>query len=97
MVYAMKAPVPQSPADLHKPQSWKPPSPSPFVIDVGANIGWFTLNAAAAGGTVAAFEGAGLRLRAFLGGSVFGGHSWGNRSYELASTRGGFQHGLSMH
>lgn len=29
----------------------------PLVVDVGANVGWFTLNAAAAGAMVAAFEG----------------------------------------
>lgn len=29
----------------------------PLTVDVGANLGWFTLNAAAAGARVAAFEG----------------------------------------
>jgi hypothetical protein len=29
----------------------------PLAVDVGANLGWFTLNAAAAGARVAAFEG----------------------------------------
>ncbi|KAI8477232.1 MAG: S-adenosyl-L-methionine-dependent methyltransferase [Monoraphidium minutum] len=55
MFYAMRAPVPTSPEDAKDPSKWRPSSP-PFVLDIGANIGWFTLNAAAAGGRVAAFE-----------------------------------------
>ncbi len=58
MLYAMRAPVPLREADLPSPKLWRP-SPAPFVIDIGANVGWFTLNAAAAGGRVAAFEGEG--------------------------------------
>jgi len=61
MLYAMRAPVPATAADLKAPSKWRQ-QPAPFVIDVGANVGWFTLNAAAAGGTVAAFEG-GLVVR----------------------------------
>ena len=57
MLYAMKARVPQSPGDFGNLKAWRA-LPSPFVIDIGANVGWFTLNAALAGGTVAAFEGA---------------------------------------
>lgn len=53
----MRAPVPGSAADLAEPAAWRR-AKSPFVIDIGANIGWFAINAAAAGGTVAAFEGA---------------------------------------
>lgn len=55
MVYAMKAPVPASPRDVRRPDAWRAPA-SPFVVDIGANIGWFTFNAAVSGGTVAAFE-----------------------------------------
>lgn len=51
----MRAPVPASAADLSTPATWR--RVKPFVVDIGANIGWFTINAAAAGGTVAAFEG----------------------------------------
>ncbi|GBG00519.1 hypothetical protein Rsub_13269, partial [Raphidocelis subcapitata] len=63
MLWAMRAPVPP-PDDGGPPAGggplagragWRAPA-SAFVVDVGANIGWFTLNAAAAGGTVAAFE-----------------------------------------
>lgn len=56
MVYAMRARVPPTPADLANLKAWRAPA-SPFVLDIGANVGWFTLNAAIAGGTVAAFEG----------------------------------------
>ena len=52
----MRSPVPARADDLADPSKWRRP-PAPFVIDVGSNVGWFTLNAAAAGGTVAAFEG----------------------------------------
>jgi hypothetical protein len=55
MVYAMGAPVPQSPGDLAHPDRWKPPA-APFVADVGGNVGTFLLNAAARGAVVAAFE-----------------------------------------
>jgi hypothetical protein len=55
MFYAMRAPVPASDAELATPAKWRAP-PRPFVIDAGANVGWFTINAAAAGGAVAAFE-----------------------------------------
>jgi hypothetical protein len=48
--------VPQRKADLGDRSKWRR-TVSPLVVDVGANIGWFTLNAAAAGGRVAAFEG----------------------------------------
>lgn len=34
----------------------------PLFVDVGANVGWFALNAAAAGARVAAFEGEGALL-----------------------------------
>lgn len=60
---AMRTRVPASAADLPYPARWQRQA-SPFVIDVGANVGWFALNAAAAGGTVAAFEGASTRARA---------------------------------
>lgn len=33
------------------------PSDGPLVVDIGANVGWFAANAAAAGARVAAFEG----------------------------------------
>jgi purine-cytosine permease-like protein len=56
MLSAMRTPVPETPADMSRPTSWRAPT-APFVIDVGANVGWFTINAAAAGGRVAAFEG----------------------------------------
>jgi hypothetical protein len=42
----------------------------PLMIDIGSNVGWFALNAAAAGARVAAFEGAcwrGLLFSAALG------------------------------
>jgi hypothetical protein len=52
----MRAPVPALPDDAGEPSAWRAPA-RPFVLDVGANVGWFTLNAAAAGGQVAAFEG----------------------------------------
>jgi hypothetical protein len=68
MLYAMRAPVPQSPSDANTPKRWRRSRP-PFVVDIGANVGWFTLNAAAAGATVAAFEGA---QEAGLG----GGQGW---------------------
>lgn len=55
-LYALRAPVPSSPAELSRPAAWRARR-SPFVVDIGANIGWFMLNGAAAGGTVAAFEG----------------------------------------
>ncbi|GBF94364.1 hypothetical protein Rsub_06986 [Raphidocelis subcapitata] len=57
MLYAIRAPVPASTsaADLANPSAWKAPA-SPLFIDIGANVGWFTVNAAAAGARVAAFE-----------------------------------------
>jgi len=58
---AMRAPVPASASDLSDRSKWRQ-RVAPLVVDVGANVGWFTLNAAAAGGTVAAFEG-GLVVR----------------------------------
>lgn len=51
-------------------RQWKPPAtpvngstatvgdrPRPLTVDIGANLDWFSLNAAAAGARVAAFEG----------------------------------------
>lgn len=45
-------------------RQWKPqPAPAagsstrPLAVDIGANLAWFSLNAAAAGARVAAFEG----------------------------------------
>jgi len=35
----------------------------PLFVDVGANIGWFMLNAAAAGARVLAFEGTGAAVQ----------------------------------
>ncbi len=75
MLYAMRAPIPLTDADLSSPAKWRRPV-SPFVIDVGANIGWFTLNAAAAGGRVAAFEGG---LHVALVGRALVGRAVGSR------------------
>ncbi|KAI8464132.1 MAG: S-adenosyl-L-methionine-dependent methyltransferase [Monoraphidium minutum] len=55
MAYAMAAPVPAAPDDLRRPERWAAAA-APFVVDVGANVGTFTLHAAARGATVAAFE-----------------------------------------
>ncbi|KAI8465888.1 MAG: S-adenosyl-L-methionine-dependent methyltransferase [Monoraphidium minutum] len=54
---AAKVPPPGTPAqgDLPPVSSWAPPA-RPLMVDVGANIGWFTMNAAAAGADVVAFE-----------------------------------------
>jgi hypothetical protein len=57
MLYAMRVPVPSSPEDLAHPRRWRAPA-EPFILDIGANIGWFMVNAAARGARVAAFEGA---------------------------------------
>jgi hypothetical protein len=57
MLYAMRAPVPAAPEDLAHPRRWRAPA-NPFVLDIGANVGWFMVNAAAHGARVAAFEGA---------------------------------------
>jgi hypothetical protein len=39
MLYAMRAPVPATRADLRAPDRWRAPE-RPFVVDVGANVGW---------------------------------------------------------
>lgn len=43
------------------------PSQKPLFVDVGSNVGWFTLNAANLGARVYAFEGAVLDARGRLG------------------------------
>ena len=50
MLWALRAP-------MHGLMKEGPGSSPPLMVDIGANIGWFTLNAAAAGARVAAFEG----------------------------------------
>lgn len=55
MAGAMRAPVPSSAADIFRPATWRRRR-QPLVVDVGANVGTFTLNAAARGAAVAAFE-----------------------------------------
>ena len=50
MLWALRAPMFGLAAEL-------PGSVPPLMVDIGANVGWFTLNAAAAGARVAAFEG----------------------------------------
>ncbi|KIY99432.1 hypothetical protein MNEG_8530 [Monoraphidium neglectum] len=55
MMVALRSPVPASPRDSKHPARWVKKE-APLVVDVGANIGWFTLKAAEAGARVAAFE-----------------------------------------
>jgi 2-polyprenyl-3-methyl-5-hydroxy-6-metoxy-1,4-benzoquinol methylase len=61
MMFALRSPVPASLRDSKHPARWVKKE-APLVVDVGANIGWFTLKAAEAGARVAAFEGAGHRM-----------------------------------
>jgi hypothetical protein len=67
-LWALRAPVPGRPDGFVAASgggggnggggglSTTPTPPPPLAIDIGANIGWFMLNAAAAGARVAAFE-----------------------------------------
>eukprot|EP00877_Chromochloris_zofingiensis_P011608 jgi/Chrzof1/6700/Cz19g06040.t1 len=49
LLWALRQPIPQAGGSMGS-------NKSPLVIDIGANVGWFTINAAAAGARVAAFE-----------------------------------------
>jgi FkbM family methyltransferase len=70
-LWALRAPVPGRPDGFGTPPeasasgksggangngNHPPPPPPPLAIDIGANIGWFMINAAAAGARVSAFE-----------------------------------------
>ena len=57
MLYALRAPVPPPGfnASVSSRHLWRRTA-APLAVDVGANVGWFALNAAAAGARVAAFE-----------------------------------------
>jgi hypothetical protein len=51
VLWALKQPIPQQ----QQQQGQQPPAP--LFVDIGANVGVFSVNAAAAGARVAAFEG----------------------------------------
>ncbi|KIZ07659.1 hypothetical protein MNEG_0298 [Monoraphidium neglectum] len=59
MLWALEAKVPPAgtpvQGKLPPARTWAKPS-RPLMVEVGANVGWFTVNAAAAGADVAAFE-----------------------------------------
>lgn len=57
MLWALRAPVPPPGASAESAgrHLWRRAA-APLAVDVGANVGWFALNAAAAGARVAAFE-----------------------------------------
>lgn len=60
LLWALRQPIPQAGGSMGS-------NKSPLVIDIGANVGWFTINAAAAGARVAAFEGEQAGLLAIQG------------------------------
>ncbi len=56
LLWAMEQPLPSRQHRLTLSEDEKSPVP-PLFMDIGANVGWFTINMAARGYDVAAFEG----------------------------------------